>query len=282
MITLTGFADEISPELDVQLDVLESQGIRHLELRSVWGTNVAHLTGEELLTIKRTLDARGFFVSSIGSPIGKIGVLENFDVHMEDFQRVVHAAHVLGSRYIRIFSFFIPEGRDPGDYRDEVLRRMNELVRVAEAEEVVLLHENEKDIYGDNAERCLEILESCESPNLRAAFDPANFVQCGVKPYTEAYPLLEQYVEYMHVKDARFADGHVVPAGDGDGEMKALYQALLDRNYAGFASMEPHLAAAGPFSGFSGPDLFVTAVERFKELLVDVGMPVKSSSNSNC
>lgn len=282
MITLTGFADEISPELDVQLDVLESQGIRHLELRSVWGTNVAHLTGEELLAIKRTLDARGFSVSSIGSPIGKIGVLENFEVHMEDFQRVVNAAHVLGSRYIRIFSFFIPEEADPGDYRDEVLRRMNELVRVAEAEEVVLLHENEKDIYGDNAERCLEILESCESPNLRAAFDPANFVQCGVKPYTEAYPLLEKYVEYMHVKDARFADGHVVLAGDGDGEMKELYQALLDRNYVGFASMEPHLAAAGPFSGFSGPDLFVTAVERFKELLVEVGMPVNCSSNSNC
>lgn len=276
MITLTGFADEISPELDVQLDVLESQGIRHLELRSVWGKNVAHLTDEELLVIKRTLDARGFSVSSIGSPIGKIGVLEDFDVHMEDFQRVVNAAHVLGSRYIRIFSFFIPEGEDPGDYRDEVLRRMHELVRVAEAENVVLLHENEKDIYGDNAERCLDILKSCESPNLRAAFDPANFVQCGVKPLTEAYPLLKGYVEYMHVKDARFADGHVVPAGDGDGEMMALYQALLDRNYVGFASMEPHLAAAGPFSGFSGPDLFVTAVQQFKELLEEVGMPVKS------
>ncbi|RJR12302.1 sugar phosphate isomerase/epimerase [Candidatus Parcubacteria bacterium] len=276
MITLTGFADEISPELDIQLDVLESQGIRHLELRSVWGKNVAHLTDEELLVIKRTLDARGFSVSSIGSPIGKIGVLEDFDVHMEDFQRVVNAAHVLGSRYIRIFSFFIPEGEDPGDYRDEVLRRMHELVRVAEAESVVLLHENEKDIYGDNAERCLDILKSCESPNLRAAFDPANFVQCGVKPFTEAYPLLKGYVEYMHVKDARFADGHVVPAGHGDGEMRALYQALLERNYVGFASMEPHLAAAGPFSGFSGPDLFVTAVQRFKELLEAVGMPVKS------
>jgi len=195
---------------------------------------------------------------------------------MKDFQRVVNAAHVLGSRYIRIFSFFIPEGEDPGDYRDEVLRRMHELVRVAEAESVVLLHENEKDIYGDNAERCLDILKSCESPNLRAAFDPANFVQCGVKPFTEAYPLLKGYVEYMHVKDARFADGHVVPAGHGDGEMRALYQALLERNYVGFASMEPHLAAAGPFSGFSGPDLFVTAVQRFKELLEAVGMPVKS------
>ncbi|WP_078379036.1 sugar phosphate isomerase/epimerase family protein [Sutcliffiella halmapala] len=275
MITLTGFADEISPELDVQLDVLESLGMKHLELRSVWGKNVAHFNKEELKLIKETLDARGFSVSAIGSPIGKIGILDDFEKHKLDFERVIKTAHYLNTSYIRIFSFFIPEGENPTDYREEVLSRMKELVKVAEVEKVVLLHENEKDIYGDNAERCVEILEYCDSPNLRAAFDPANFVQCGVKPFTEAYPLLEKYIEYMHVKDALFTDGEVVPAGNGDGEMKETYQALRLKEYKGFASLEPHLAAAGPFSGFSGPDLFGLASRSFKELLSELEIKVK-------
>ena len=267
MNTVTAFADEISPDLETQLQVLTSEGIKHLELRGVWGKNVLKLTDDELYRVKAELERRGFRVSAVGSPIGKIGVADDFAQHMVDFARALFVAKVFDTPYIRIFSFFIPEGDDPSQYRDEVLRRMKALVRQAEIEGIVLLHENEKHIYGDTPERCLDLLEACASRHLRCAFDPANFVQCGVRPYTEAYPLLAEHIEYMHIKDALFADGKVTPAGDGDGDVAKVLQALKRRGYEGFLSLEPHLSGAGMFSGFSGPDLFKVASDALKRLL---------------
>lgn len=267
MITLTGFADEISADLNEQLDCLSSESIRYLEFRGVWNKNVLDLTDEELERFRQTLEQRGVKVSSIGSPIGKIPITDPFEPHLAKFHRAIEIAKRLGARYIRIFSFFIPQGEDPAAHREEVMARMQQLVRAAEREDVILLHENEKEIYGDNAERCLDLLTTCRSSHLRAAFDPANFVQCGVKPYKEAYPLLKEHIEYVHIKDARFADGSVTVAGQGDGEVRELLAAWKASGYAGFMSLEPHLSAAGTFRGFSGPALFKEATRGLKQLL---------------
>lgn len=272
MITLTGFADEISPDLEVQLDVLASEGISHLEFRGVWGKNVLKLTDEEIAQVKERLDARGFKVSSIGSPIGKIKITDAFEPHMQDFQRAIYVAKYFGAPFIRIFSFFIPEGEHPEIYHEEVMRRMKQLVRLAEHEGIQLLHENEKDIYGDTGERCLEIFRACDSSNLRGAFDPANYVQCGVRPMTEAYPLVAPYITYYHIKDALMESRKVVPAGEGDGQLQQLIGLLKEHDFSGFLSLEPHLSAAGAFQGFSGPELFVVAVKALKKLLTDADL----------
>lgn len=269
MIKLTGFADEISPDLEVQLDVLASEGISHIEFRGVWGKNVLQLTDDEIAKVKERFDARGFKVSSIGSPIGKIKITDSFEPHIEDFKRAMYLAKYFSAPFIRIFSFFIPEGEYPSVYRVEVLSRMMHLVKLAEQENVQLLHENEKDIYGDTGMRCLEILKACDSPNLRAAFDPANFVQCGVRPMTDAYPLVAPYITYLHIKDARLDTRKVVPAGEGDGQFHELIGVLKEQGYTGFMSLEPHLSAEGEFQGFSGPDLFVVAVRALKKLLAE-------------
>ncbi len=272
MWTLTGFADEISPELDQQLDTLAAEEMRFLELRGVWGTNVLKLTDEQVARVKADLTARGVGVSSIGSPIGKIGITDDFAPHLADFRRAIDVAHALGAPFIRIFSFFIPQGDDPAIHRGAVLDRMGQLVRAAEGSNLTLVHENEKEIYGDIPSRCLDILQSIDSPILRAAWDPANFVQCGVRPHTEGYADLRPYIVYLHVKDALLGGG-VVPAGQGDGEVRATIAALHESGYAGFCSLEPHLASAGKFSGFSGPDLFRTAAQAFKGLLAERQIP---------
>ncbi|MDQ0201451.1 sugar phosphate isomerase/epimerase family protein [Neobacillus ginsengisoli] len=269
MIQLTGFADEISPELDVQIEVLQSEKMKNVEFRGVWGKNVLKLTDEELERVKKEFDQNSISVSSIGSPIGKIKITDDFEQHLKDFDRALEIAKFFHSPYIRVFSFFIPEGEDPGIYRDEVLYRMKTLTERVEGTEIVLLHENEKDIYGDTTERCLEILEHVNSKNLRCAFDPANFVQCGVKPYTEAYSKLLPFIEYLHIKDARFEDGKVVPVGEGDGEVREILSALKINGYDGFMSLEPHLKAAEIFQGFSGPDLFKVATLALKNILAE-------------
>jgi sugar phosphate isomerase/epimerase len=144
---------------------------------------------------------------------------------------------------------------------------MGRLVQAAEGAGVTLVHENEKEIYGDIPSRCLEILTEIDSPILRAAWDPANFVQCGVRPHTEGYASLRPFIADVHVKDARLESGPVVPAGQGDGELRETIAALRASGFDGFFSLEPHLASAGKFSGFSGPDLFRTAAGAFKDLL---------------
>ncbi|WP_188696122.1 sugar phosphate isomerase/epimerase family protein [Pullulanibacillus camelliae] len=271
MVTLTAFADEISADFDLQLDTLEQEGIKHIEFRGAWDKGVLQLDDEALDHIEQKMAERGFKISSIGSPIGKIKITDDFKAHLSDFERAIAVAKKFKAPFIRIFSFFIPEGEQPEAYRDEVMQRMQVLVTRAEEAGITLLHENEKHIYGDTAERCLELLETCHSSRFRCAFDPANFVQCGVKPFAEAFPLLSPYIDYLHIKDARFADQSVTPAGEGDGDVKAVLQAMKDKGYSGFQSLEPHLAQAGPYSGFTGPKLFKVAADALKKLLKDIG-----------
>lgn len=272
MVTLSAFADEISPDLHEQLSVLDSEGIKHIEFRGAWGKGVLDLTDSEWDEIETDLKSGGFQLSSIGSPIGKINITDDFEPHLAKYERAIELARRFHVPFIRIFSFFIPEGEDPANYRDEVILRMNILVERAEDSEVVLLHENEKEIYGDTAERCLDLFKACPSKYFRCAFDPANFVQCGVKPYDEAYPMLEKYIDYVHIKDALFENGKVVPAGEGEGMIKEVLQTMKKKDYDGFLSLEPHLAAAGKYSGFSGPKLFQTASNALKKVLGDLEM----------
>ncbi|EPZ41851.1 sugar phosphate isomerase/epimerase family protein [Alicyclobacillus acidoterrestris] len=270
MVTLSAFADEISSDLNEQLDVLESTGIRHLEFRGVWHKNVIDLTDEELEQVRSVLRARGFKISAIGSPIGKIRITDDFGHHLNQLNRAIDVAQYFGTKYIRIFSFFIPQGHSAKDYRNEVLWRLQEFVHRAQTAGVVLLHENEKGIYGDITERCVDIFSSCPSPHFRAAFDPANFVQCGVRPYTDAFAALEAQIEYVHIKDALLESKRVVPPGEGDGELRDVLSALFAKGYDGFLSIEPHLAQAKPFSGFSGPELFRVAADALKDMLAEL------------
>ncbi|HWQ16017.1 MAG TPA: sugar phosphate isomerase/epimerase family protein [Roseiflexaceae bacterium] len=265
---LSAFGDEIADDLATQLDVLASEGVRHLELRSAWGKNVLDLERDELRRARALLDERGFGVSAVGSPIGKSHLALPRDFELERLERAVAACEALGTRNIRVFSFFVPPGR-AAEHREEVLARMGALAERAAREGVTLLHENEKEIYGDTGERCRDLLESIGSPALRMAFDPANFVQCGVRPMAEAWPLLSEYVTHVHIKDAVFADGGVRPAGEGDGEVPALLQALDARSYRGFLTLEPHLQVAGPSGGFSGEAGMRLAIRALRGLLRD-------------
>jgi sugar phosphate isomerase/epimerase len=274
MWTLTGFADEISPELDEQLDTLADESIRFVELRSVWNKNVLDLTDDEIEKVGAAMSERGVGVSSIGSPIGKVPIADDFAPHLVRFRRALHLAKVLKAPYVRVFSFFMPAGEDRAVYRDGVLGRMGTLAKEAEAAKVILLHENEKDIYGDIPSRCLDILTQVDSPALRATWDAANFVQCGVDhPYEAGYDSLRPYVEYVHVKDALAGSGTVVPAGEGDGEFHETISALHASGFDGFFSLEPHLASSGTYSGFSGPALFSRAAGAFKNLLRQQEIP---------
>jgi sugar phosphate isomerase/epimerase len=268
--TLSAFGDEISPDLDEQLTVMEREGVPALEFRGAWGSNILDLSDDDVRKAKRMLDERGMRISAVASPIGKVGITDDFGAHLERFRRALAVAELLETPRIRIFSFYYPEGENAANYRTAVMDRLQMMTDLAAEAGVMLLHENEKGIYGDIATRCADIHMTIPSPHLRAAFDPATFIQEHVRPMDEAWPLLADVSTHIHIKDAVMADGHVVPAGEGDGQVRELLQALVARGYRGYLTLEPHLKAGGKFGGFSGPDLFHTAVEALKGLLKDV------------
>ncbi len=272
---LSGFGDEIDDDPKIQIAVMQALGASHIEVRSAWGTNIVDLDDAQLRELKSLLDAAEMKVSAIASPIGKVDVSLPVEHEVERLRRAVNAAQVLGSRYIRIFSFYYGEDVAVESIRDAVIERMRALADVAEETGVVLLHENEKDIYGDVPERVLDIIESVASPALKVAWDAANFVQVGVKPFDDAYAKLRPHLEYLQVKDALFSNATVVPAGEGDGDVLRTVEALKADGYTGFASLEPHLAGAHGLGGFSGPTAFGIAARAFAKVLHEAGVETK-------
>jgi sugar phosphate isomerase/epimerase len=245
---LSAFADEIDPDLTTQMDVLDKHDIKYIEIRGVNGKNIIHRSLAEVKEIKKQLDSRGFKVSSIGSPIGKIKITDKFKPHLDLFKHTLEIADVLETGYVRMFSFFIPDSDDPGSYRDEVMDRWSIFIGEAKGSNLFLLHENEKDIYGNTPERCLDLIMTMNCSYFKAVFDPANFVQCDVITYPHAYECLKDHIAYMHIKDALYKDHSVVPSGYGDGKVKEILIALSNKNFEGFLSLEPHL---GSFQGYA-------------------------------
>lgn len=273
--TLSGFGDEIDTDPRIQIAVLKALGARHIEVRSVWGINVVDLDDERLAELAALLKQQEMTVSAVASPIGKVDVALAADLETARLRRVIRVAHALETPNIRVFSFFRGEGVAVESIRDGVMTRMRLLADEAERERVVLLHENEKAIYGDVPERVLDLVESVGSPALRLAWDNANFVQVGVRPFTDGYAMLRPYLDYLQVKDALAATGAVVPAGEGDGELRETLTALRDDGYDGYASLEPHLDEAFELGGFSGPTAFGQAARAFAGLLAEIGVETK-------
>lgn len=279
-IILSGFSDEIAPELDLQLAAIREWGLSHIELRAADGVNVSDFSTEKVKEVKNKLAGARVSVSSIGSPIGKIGVEEDFAPHLEKLKRTLEIQKELGAPYLRMFSFYIPQGRAPEDFREEVLDRVGRMVEEAGRWDSVLLHENEKGIYGDNAPRCKELLEAFYGPHFKAVFDFANFVQVGQQTLP-AYELLKPYVEYVHVKDAQWGTGAVVPAGQGDGHVKDILTDLIGGGWKGFLSLEPHLTDFAGLaaleqdpqkrgSALDGKSAWKLALDSLKEILAGI------------
>ena len=244
-IRLYAFSDEAGGEIKKQIAAMKRNRLCGSELRGTEFGNVSDLSAEKAREISRMLSEEGLSVWSLGSPLGKIGIDDPMPPEIDKLKRTLETADILGATNIRMFSFYIPKGRRPEEYRNKVIDRLCEMSEAADTLHtgITLCHENEKGIYGENAECCLDILKSV--PDIVGVFDPANFVQSGVDTL-EAWSLLKDRIRYLHIKDA-LSDGRVVPAGKGIGhvaEIAAEYIELGGRRM----TVEPHLTV---FSGLS-------------------------------
>jgi sugar phosphate isomerase/epimerase len=270
MLHLSAFADEIAPDLETQIAVLLGEHIHHVEFRSAWGINVLDLSAEQLAIVRDTFDEHGISVSALGSPLGKSPVDAPLEEQVQRCEQAMAAARILRTSCIRVFSFYPPAAPvadpDSAAWRNLALERLRAFTRLADAAGITLLHENEKEIYGDTVARNVDVLQAVNDRHLRAVLDPANYLQCGQTPFPDAYEAVSPWLASVHVKDVN-AEGTLVVAGAGEANWPMLLRRLRADGYAGVLALEPHLAAAGQSQGFSGPALFQQAARALKHLL---------------
>lgn len=239
-IAISGFYDEVNGALSAQIATIKELGEHYLCPRNIDGKNIADFTLEEFeKNVYPTLKENGVKFSSIGSPIGKVGIDddEGFEVQKKKFAELVKIALLMDCKYIRVFSFYYGD-KDPEERFDKVVKRTRELLDIIGESGVVLLHENEKKIYGDVPERVFKLYRAVDDKRFALAFDASNYIQCGVDPKA-AFDMLKDLTVYYHIKDCS-EFGVEVPVGTGKGDYDYIIGELIRRDYRGFLTLEPH------------------------------------------
>ncbi len=275
MAKLSAFADEVTESFRGQVEYLAKEKVGYIEPRFIDKKNIMDLSQSELREARKLIQDHGLKVSAIGSPIGKVKLDQPFEPHLDKFKHAVELAVFFETPFIRMFSYYAPEGKNIDEYRDQVLDRMGAKVEALSGTDVVMVHENEAHIYGHTAENCVDLVKAVDSPKLRLAYDPANFVW-GEKITNNVevcWPLMKPYVVHIHIKDWKLGSKDVgsVP-GEGDGQIKELLAELAAMNYDGCMTMEPHLQTGGQFGGSTGPELFSKAIAAVRRLADEVGL----------
>ena len=277
-IMLSAFSDEYSSDIDVQLSMLNENGIGYIEPRFIGEKNISDLTEREALSLAEKLSSHGIGVSSIGSPLGKIKLSDDFAEHTDRAKRVFETANILGAKNVRMFSFYMKDGQTRSEARGEVLMRLSELISLAESYNVTLCHENEGGIYGESPEACLDLLTSFGG-KLRQVFDMGNFLLRGYAPYPEAFSMLMPYIEYFHIKDA-LRERAIVPPGLGEAMIPEILKDYSESSSLPFfVTLEPHLETFSGLNKLTGSKInnpykfesaeaaFLEAVRRIKNII---------------
>lgn len=278
---ISAFGDEIAQDLDEQLTTLNALKIGGLDLRGAWGKNVLHMEDDDLFKVVEVCNAHNVTVACLGSPIGKSPIEAPIEEEIGSLRKIFHVGEIVGCRRIRMFSFYPPDpegGRHPSSnegydaYVATSVERLSKLADLAETEGFTLLLENEKGIVTDTLARSEAVMKAVDSPALRFLWDSANFVQVGEAQVVErGWPMVGDMIGYVHIKDAVLSDGHVVPAGEGDGQLHLLLTHLKASGYQGVLALEPHLKIAGHSTGFSGAEGMEMAVTALRKVMAATG-----------
>ncbi len=277
-ISLSAFSDEAGNSISEQIHALKINGIGYSELRSVDKTSVLNFTEKQSKEYFTALSDNGIKVWAIGSPLGKDDISLDRTALIDKTKRLCETAKIFDTDKIRMFSFF-----SAYEQREKVMENLNLLVEIASSYGVELYHENEKDIYGDTADRVLDIMNNVKG--LKFVYDPANFLQVGEKAQ-KTLELLHAKSDYFHIKDVITKTGQIVPAGYGDGEIDKLIK-MIDRDVT--LTIEPHLAVFDSFKSIDNTEMkhkfiykdnlsaFGSAIESIKKILIDNGFENKNN-----
>jgi sugar phosphate isomerase/epimerase len=258
MFELAIFTDDIDQNLDHALDVIEELDVSWVEIRSAWGQNLVHHSGQKIEEIRRAIHNRGMRVACIAAPLfksrlqgrGKADEELFFAEEQDDMaqqlailRRSAELARLFDTDLVRCFSFWRIDD-DPTALWPDLLESFAPAVRLAEAEGITLVMEND---YGCNlggGAESARFIEQIGSPHLRLLWDPGNAYFVGETPYPDGYEAGKHVVGHVHVKDAVFdppsGTYHWVALGSGEVDLTGQLRALKADGYSGVVSMENH------------------------------------------
>ena len=315
-VILTGFADEAANQKTAhqQFSAFAALGLQYYTIRFIdlgqGVKNVMQLTKPEITRLRRLHDEYGLRVSSLGSPIGKVKLLDVDDGTHNPFipfpkyldkqvRRAVGLANTLETKLIRGFSFYHPRGTDPADHLSQVVDQLGQIAEICDRSDLTFGLEVEANLVGQSGQLLAEIHRQVNHPALNLIFDAGNIVTqgCSAEEVFQQYVLMKRGMGWMHIKDYRHPQSvkrtehvdedslkHFVPAdlGDSGHEMilrdfregiPKLVRKLKRRGVPGvFLDLEPHVKGGGQFGGFSGPDGLGVALRGLCRLLDYVGI----------
>ena len=257
-LPLAAITDEFSPSLAEALPVMEEIGITGAELRVIDGKNILDLTDDELKCAKESLDAAGFHVVSIASPLLKC-VLPGGPALDDRFEhdafasrhqfadqprlteRAIHVAQLLGAQIIRVFSYW--RTVEPERCYPAIAEALSDLARVARGESLMIGLENEHACNVATGAETARLLKLIPEPEVRIVWDPANALVAGETPFPDGYDKLpKNRVVHVHAKDCDMLTGkpHWGPLGTRHIPWKAQIARLIEDGYGGHLSLETH------------------------------------------
>ncbi|MFH2067968.1 MAG: AAC(3) family N-acetyltransferase [Candidatus Omnitrophota bacterium] len=254
---LTAVSDEVSSDLTEALTVLQGQGIKQIELRKINGKNLIAAAESECGEILGKIEGAGFKVSAINTGVNRGGIHENPEENLESFRKYLNLAEFFKTGYLLISSFLRP-GKKTDECREETLKNISEMARLAGEKKIMLLIENEPKTYASGSADCAAIIETINSPYLKLAFNPANFAAAGEKPFLEIPSRILKFSRLLYVNDGLFSGAPQLPGG-GNAEIKELISILRCRSFSGYLSIKPGFAG--------GKENFNKAADAFWRLL---------------
>lgn len=315
-VLLSGFADEAANEkLAVQqYSAFAALGLRYYSIRFIDAgdgiKNVMLLSDKEIQHLVKMQSDYGLKVSSIGSPIGKVKLLDvddgtgnkfvPFDQYLaEDVTTACDRAEQFGAKLIRGFSFYHPKGTDPASHLDQVADQLGQIAELCDQRGLTFGLEVEANLVGQTGQLLQTIAEKVNHPAMLTIFDGANIVTQGFtadETYAQ-YLAMKSSMGWIHIKDYHDPSptgriehvdeaslANFVPADRGDSgheailrDMKSflpeLHRRMTERGADGvFMDLEPHVKGGGQFGGFSGPDGFGVALRGLCRVLEYVGV----------
>ncbi len=244
----SGISDEAGQAIETQIRAHRELGWTRLELRCVDTVNLTLLPDDRFDHVYGAVAGAGMTVSCFSSAIANWARPITCDpqIDIDDLRGAIPRMHRFGAKFMRVMSY--PNDKDhplsDREWRDEAIRRMKTLARMAEDGGVILAHENCSGWGGLSADNSNVLLGEVNSPALKVVFDTGNPVTYGQDAW-EYYQKVRNDIVYVHIKDAKKIDGvdHYTFCGDGDGCVRRIVGDLLATGYDGGFSIEPHLAA---------------------------------------
>ena len=315
-VILSGFGDEAANQktAEQQFAAFAALGLQYYSLRFIDAgqgiKNVMQLTKSEITKIRHLEDEYCLNVATIGSPIGKVKLLDQEDGTKNRFvpfkkyladevKRACELAHAFETKLIRGFSFYHPRGTDPKPHLPQTIDQLGQIAETCHRSDLTFGLELEANLVGQTGELLATIHKEVDHPALVTIFDGANMSTQGYSPGEcfDQYLKMKPSLGWMHIKDYRHpqrmkrtthvdeeALKHFVPADSGDSGhelilrdfkelIPAIEKKLKKRGVPGvFLDLEPHVKGGGQFGGFSGPDGMGVALRGLCRVLDYVGI----------